>query len=215
MPLIEFPNIPNVPGVPLLARSFTVPTVDSLINSAASQILGLVFGTVVWGVYDQGGLPALVPDTFLDVDFKNGANVPTYPIENGGFGTYNKINTPYDCKVKMAIGSDEFTRNQFLDACATMLNSVDFYSVVTPEKTYLNATLQNYAYRRETRNGGTSMLIVDLWFLEIRTNVSDVAPVPADASSFDAISGGQIQSSIYKAITENNPLSILTEWTIL
>jgi len=215
MPLIEFPNIPNVPGVPLLARSFTVPTVDSLLNSAASQILGLVFGTAIWGVYDQGGLPALTPDTFLGVDFKNGSNVPTYPIEDGGFGTYNKINTPYDCKVKMAIGGDEFTRTQFLDACATMLDSIDFYSVVTPERTYLNATLQNYAYRRETRNGGTSMLIVDLWFLEIRTNVSDVVPTPAEASSFDAVSGGQIQTSSYKTIAGDDSPPVWSDWTIL
>jgi len=163
--------------------------------SAASQLLGLVFGTTVWGVYDQGDLPALTPDSFLGVDFKNGSNVPTHPIEEGGFGTYNKINTPYDCKIKMAISGDEFTRSQFLESCASMLNSTDFYSVVTPEKTYLNATLQNYAYRRESRNGGASMLIVDLWFLEIRTNVSDVVPTPADVDSVIFQSPGMLPCS--------------------
>lgn len=215
MPLIQFPNIPNVPGVPLLLRSFTVPTVESLALSAASQLLGLVFGTAIWGIYDQGDLPALVPDSFLGIDFKNGSNIPTHPIEEGGFGTYNKVNTPYDCKIKMAISGDEFTRSQFLESCASMLNSIDFYSVVTPEKTYLNATLQNYSYRRESRNGGASMLIVDLWFLEVRSNTIQNPVVPADASAFDAVSGGQIQTSSYKTIAGDNSTPVWSEWTIL
>lgn len=213
MPLIEFPNIPNVPGVPLLPRSITVPTVDSLINLASSQILGSIFGLSIWGIYDQNDSPIIVFDTFLEIDFKNGSNVPTHPVEEGGFGTYNKVNTPYDCKVTVAVGGDEFLRSQFLETCSTMLNSTDFYSVVTPEKTYLNATLQNYAYRRQTRNGGASMLTVAFWFLEIRSNTKNLEPIPADPSAYDMISGGQVQAGFYKAV--DNLTSISRDWMLL
>lgn len=215
MPLVEFPNIPNVPGVPLLPRSITVPTVDSLINLAASQILGLIFGLSIWGIYDQNDSPILIFDTFLGIDFKNGSNVPTHPIEEGGFGTYNKVNTPFDCKVTVAVGGDEFLRSQFLETCVTMLNSTDFYSVATPEKTYQNATLQNYAYRREARNGGASMLIVTFWFLEIRSSTMDAAPIPVDASAYDTVSGGQVQTQSYKTTAGDNSTPVWSEWTIL
>ena len=196
MSLIPFPNVPNVPGVPAILRSATVPTLGQLLNNAIAGVVEFLFGAVRWGVYDQAGNKALNPDSFIDIDFKNESRVSNYPQEAGAFAAYNKVDTPYDCRVRMAIGGDKASRTAFLAKCDSMRRSIELFSVVTPEATYLNATLQNYSYFRETKNGA-SMLTVDLMFLEVR-NTADAkySPVPAAPSAASVISGGQVQAVI-------------------
>lgn len=193
MPLIPYPNVPNVPGVPTLIRSATIPTPGSLLNSAISYVTEYLFGATVWGIYDKNNAEVLNPDSFLGVDFRNSSRVAMHPVEAGGFESYNKVNTPYDFKVKMAVSGDKASRAAFLDTCEQMLKSVELFSVVTPEKSYLDATLQNYSYRRESRSGVT-MLTVDLWFLEVRVNPAPEKDEAAEPSGAEVESGGQVQA---------------------
>lgn len=193
MSLIPFPNVPNVPGVPALVRNFTVPTAGQLLNNVLGGIAEAIFGKVVWGVFDQSGKEALTPDSFLDIDYKQDMRVSQYPQEAGAFASYNKIGTPYDCRVKMAIGGDKASRAVFLAKCDAMLKTIDLFTVVTPEATYINAALQNYNYRRETKNGAT-MLTVDLWFIEVRLTGVAAFSLPAQPSGADPVSGGQVQT---------------------
>lgn len=220
MPTILSPNVPNVPGVPALVRSLSdyiypeniawdegmlwnenmsllpsaiIPTEAGLLNAAISYVADAIFGAHIWGIYDENNVEVLNPDSFLGVDFRNSSRVAMHPVEAGGFESYNKVNTPYDCKVKMAVSGDKASRAAFLDACEQMLKSVELFSVVTPEKIYLNATLQNYSYRRESRSGVT-MLTVDLWFLEVRVNPAPEKDETAEPSGADVESGGQVQA---------------------
>jgi len=199
MSLIPYPNVPNVPGVPALLRSATVLSVGSLALAGISYLSEAIFGAEIWGVYDQKGNKVLEPDSFLDVDFRNNSNVSNYPQEKGAFGTYNKVNTPYYCRVRMAIGADLPARTAFIEKCGSMLNSTELFSVVTPEKTYLNVTLHNHGYRREEKSG-RSMLTIDLWFLEVRENETRATVVPKQASGFPMISGGQVQAAVSDAL---------------
>ena len=228
MPTILTPNVPNVPGVPALVRGLSdiiypediawdeglawnegmsllpyaaIPTEASLLNAAVSYVTDYIFGANLWGVYDKNNIEVLNPDSFLGVDFRNNSRVAMHPVEAGGFESYNKVNTPYDCKVKMAIGGSKSKRAAFLDTCEQMLKSVELFSVVTPEKIYLNSTLQNYSYRRESRSGVT-LLTVDLWFLEVRVNPAPEKDEPAEASGADVESSGQVQTQSYKIADE-------------
>lgn len=196
MSLIPFPNVPNVPGVPVILRSITVPTAGQLLNMALGAAAEAVFGKVVWGVFDQSGKEALTPDSFLDIDYKNESRVANYPQEAGAFAAYNKVGTPYDCRVKMALGGDKASRTAFLAKVEAMLGSIDLFTVVTPEATYTNATLQNYSYRRESKNGA-SMLTVELWFIQVRlTGAATFSkPAPNQPSGADPVSDGQVQTS--------------------
>lgn len=193
MSLIPFPNVPNVPGVPAILRSITVPTPGALLNAALGGIAEAIFGAVVWGVFDQSGNAALVPDSFLDIDYKQDMRVSNYPQEAGAFASYNKVGTPYDCRVRMALGGDKASRAAFLAQLDTMLKAIDLFTVVTPEATYVNAALQNYNYRRESRNGA-SMLVVDLWFIEVRLTGIATFSQPSQPSGADAVSNGQVQT---------------------
>jgi hypothetical protein len=104
----------------------------------------------------------------------------------------------------MAIGADLASRTAFIAQCDSMLASTDTFNVVTPEKTYLNATVENVDYRRETKNGAT-MITIDMWFLEVRENATAQfsasafsSPLAASQvqspSSADPVSDGQIQA---------------------
>lgn len=198
MSLIPFPNVPDVAGVPAVLRSATVPTPGALLNMAVSEALALIFGTPIWGIYDKDGQAVLVGDSVVGIDYKNGGRVAMHPLESGQFESYNKVQTPYDCRVKMAIGGDLSSRSSFLSECDFVLKSTDLYSVVTPEITYTNCTLQNYDYRRESR-GGVSLLVVDLWFIEVRQSKSTLSGDQAQADTAkpegsDKVSSGQVQA---------------------
>jgi hypothetical protein len=195
MPFIDFPNVPNVPGVPALLRSVTVPTPQALEVGAAGALTSLLgFTPPVWGVFDLDGNNVLNPDSFLALDYKNDSRVSNYPQEQGAFATYNKVATPYDVRVRMAIGSDLASRTAFIAQCDAMLASIDTFNVVTPEKTYLNATVENVDYRRETKNGAT-MITVEMWFLEVRETATAQFSSVQSPSAADSVSDGQVQAS--------------------
>lgn len=135
---------------------------------------------------------ALSPDSFLDIDYKNDTRVSNYPQEAGAFAAYNKVGTPYDCRVRMAIGGDKASRTKFLAKCEAMLKGIDLYTVITPEATYTNAALQNYSYKRDEKNGA-SMLTVDLQFTEVRITATAQYKTAAQPSGAAQVSGGQVQ----------------------
>lgn len=196
MPLIPYPNVPQVPGVPEILRSITVPTPGAILNQGIAAVFESIFGAVVWGVFDQSGNEVLKPDSFLDLDYKNNFRISDYPQESGAFASYNKVGTPYDCRVGMAIGADKAGRTAFLAQIDKMLKSIDLFTVITPEATYSNASLENYSYRRESKNGA-SMIVVELWFIEVRITANADFSKPNQAqqpSGASPVSDGQVQT---------------------
>lgn len=205
MPLIPFPNVPLFPGVPDIIRS-AVATVERLLDPSLVEVGEVVSSGASWGVYDQDGRAALEPDTFLDIDYRNDVKVSNYPQEAGAFASYNKVATPYDCRVRMAIGRDEASRAAFLEQCDIMLQGIDLFTVVTPETTYTNAALEAYDYRRESKNG-VSMIVVDLKFTEVRTPAlatfspptpsaptGDAPAIDPQVNTANPVSSGQVQA---------------------
>lgn len=199
MSLINFPNVPNVAGVPALWRSATIPTPDALVNQGISAALDAIFGAERWGIYDQTGNLALDHDVFGRIEFKNASLVSTYVQEEGAFASYNKVNTPYDCRVRLLVGSDVVRRNSFLTALDLMLKSIDVYSIVTPDFTYPEATLSSVQYLRSS-NRGVRIIGADLIFVEVRKNSASKQPQPAEPAGADPISLGQIQTQSYSAV---------------
>lgn len=208
MSLIPFPDVPSVPGVPAVFRSLTVPTPGAVLNSALGGLTDAIFGPVVWGVFDKDGNQALTPDSFLGVEYRNESRVSNYPQEQGAFASYNKVATPFDCRVRMAIGGDKASRTAFLSAVDAMLKGIDLFTVVTPEVTYANATLETYDYRRDSFNG-VSMLIVSLDFIEVRITATAQfsAASTKSPSGADPVSGGQAQTfPVSQSVVVGTPL---------
>lgn len=168
-----YPDVPFAPGVPPVLRTIppagTVPpTVDALTKDAP----GLTDGSLVrWGVFSQKGTLALEPDSITAVEYQREFRIPDYPIEQGGFESYNKVATPYDLRVTMTKGGKLSERKAFLDQVELILASLDLFTIITPERSYPNVNMVRTDYRRNAVNGAT-LLTVELQAIEIRAGVS-------------------------------------------
>lgn len=138
-------------------------------------------------------------DTF---DFRSESQVSEFPVEAGGFASYNKVQKPSEPVVTFSFEGSVKERKDFLAAIDKASKSTDLYSVVTPEATYINHNITGYGYPRES-NHGANLIIVRLTLREIRQVASQytqaaaspiVAPkAPSAASLLDA---GKIQAAI-------------------
>jgi hypothetical protein len=227
MPTIEFPDVPLAPGVPQLLRpissaiasnpalSIGLGTVETLLITALNQ-------APQWGIFDQSGnqlglMPnsqsilsvvagtlaaqltgnnATVLSTFA-VDYNQETRISDFPVETGGFASYNKVQLPASPVVTLILDGSQDDRTAFLNLINAACVGTDLYSVVTPEVTYSNYSIERYSYTRRASKGLT-LLIVECHLKEIRqvqatlTTVPIVAPVnPAAAASVD---NGNVQA---------------------
>jgi Dit-like tail protein len=152
----------------------------------------------VWGVFDQDGTEILVAESILSFDYRNDWNVSNYPQEKGAFASYNKVNNPYDVRLRISQGGTEDQRTAFLAAAQTVADSLDLYDVVTPEATYSNCNIVHIDYHREQHEGATRIAL-DVWFQEIRQVSADVGMAEDNTQSInspDAIIAGQVQALV-------------------
>lgn len=146
-----------------------------------------------WGIYSSGGGIAINPDTFLGVECKNSFRISTFPQEKGAFASYNKVANPYDVRVTVAVSGFDESKAGFLASVFDMIDGTDLFSICTPDEIYDNAALSNYQYRRESKHGVT-LLVVELWFIEVREVDGVSVRQPKQASSQSPSNGGTVQA---------------------
>jgi hypothetical protein len=175
------PDVPNVPGVPFLSSYLSTPSPGLLIGAISSLIPGLQ--SSLWGIYSQFGIPiiasALSPlsnlilggsvlnFSVIDFEYKRDWSVSNYPVEQGGFQSYDKVQLPFDVRMRVAAGGSVSNRVSLLTLVESIANTVALYNVVTPEEVYLNCNVTHFDYKRTAING-VGVLIIDIWLLEIR-----------------------------------------------
>ena len=168
----QFPNIPMVPGVPPIARSPAFPPSElPPFVSSDSPTIKSALGPQQWGIFDSNGTPVIQSDSVVEVDFANEYRISDYPIENGGFESYNKVATPFDARLIFTKGGNDSTRASFLASAASALQSLNLYSVLTPEVSYANANVIHYDYRR-TAKAGATLITLEVWLREVRVTVT-------------------------------------------
>jgi hypothetical protein len=230
VPVPPFPSVPPQPGVPPLAgngyQAFTrtVTTVAALASDVGILVNLFSDAAKQWGVFDQDFNPVAVWDSVHSVDYRHEYTIADYPIEKGGFESYNKVAHPYDARVRFiisdgsqggllggALGGIETTiasftggkspgmaaRTALLSALEDAIYSLDLYYVITPEYTYPSANLTHMEYRREMR-GGVSLIAVDVSLQEVR--------IAATAQSAEAIQDPQ-NSTSEPAANDGSPQS--------
>jgi hypothetical protein len=213
IPKSLYPNVPNLPGVPDLLRD------PSALISVVAGVVGLtqaserLFGTekTVWGLFDKTGALVVQATSILSVDYQNSSRVSDYTVEQGAFASYNKVANPFDVRVRMVcdgttpmsfssllnpldVLSHKATRTSFIDALDAAANSLDLYTVVTPEKTFTNVNLESWDFRRETTNGA-SIVIADLRLVEVRETASAAFSLSVSTSAADPQPQGQVQAA--------------------
>jgi hypothetical protein len=236
MALIPFPNVPKLPGVPSLPRSPKVPTL-------ARAGLGIVQGALwrifqvdtQWGIFDSkgvalgdplglggivgGALEAAGLASTLStnaVDYTKETKVSDFPLEQGSFASYNKVEAAAAPVVTLCFTGSESDRRTFLEAIDVAVKSTELYSVVTPEATYIDYSVERYNYSRRSSKGAT-LLLVEISLREIRQVSSQYAQSgngqidqPKDAGAAPVSDNGKVQAptsdtSTLKAIANKIP----------
>jgi hypothetical protein len=156
-------DVPNLPGVPALP-SFGLNDVVLL----AADLISALFGPVgaQWGIF-LNGQQAFPYQSIVDFDYKQDWPTSDYPVEDGGFQSYDKVELPFDVRVRIASGGSEFDREALLSAVLDSAAGLDLYDVVTPEQTYSSCSITHVDFKRMAHNG-VGLVVIDLWFVEIR-----------------------------------------------
>ena len=159
----------NAPGVPALisGASIVLPT---LLTADAYTQYGVPV-TPQWGIF-LDGQPVITADTCSAMDYRQGWSLSDYPVERGGFETYDKVQLPYDVRLRFAAGGDESNRQALLASVEAVAGSLLLFDVVTPERTYTSCNVQHYDYRRTAQNG-VGLIVVEVWLLEVRVLYND------------------------------------------
>lgn len=184
-------NVFQVPGVPPLS-SFLAGGLSFLTSDVP---IGAILGqaTLQWGIF-LNNIPIVLPAnplspilqplgfvnaiiggpvfpisaSFIDVEYKQDWPISDYPVEQGGFQSYDKVQLPFAFRVRLAVSGNAAVLQTFLSSIQSIANDVSgLYTIVTPSQIYQSCTVTHYDYQRRAEQG-VSLLIVDLWFIQVR-----------------------------------------------
>lgn len=178
--MIGMPNIPN----------FIAPEVltNVGISLGGAALINGVFGKV-WGIVNEFGIPVVLADTVLGMNYDAGSSISKYPVEQGSFASFNKVNAPSMATVQMAKGSGGvLERGLFLAQLEGLLKSTLSFHIITPEYVYLNFQIVGINHARTAQDGAT-MITVNLDLeevLEAKVDYSiEEVKNPSDANTVD------------------------------
>lgn len=193
VPQPTFPDVPPGPGVPPVRRDPFAPLENIRLVAADAATVLQMFQPPQWGIFTQDGFPALLADAVLAVDFRREWRLSDYPVEAGGFETYNKVAIPYDNRVSLVCSGTLMPISTFLTTLDNMATSLDLFVVSTPDVIYPNVNIIHYDYRRETRRGA-GLIVADVWLEQVRSTVRTQFTRSKDADGASPVSNGTVQA---------------------
>jgi hypothetical protein len=189
-----YPDVPDTDGVPAVGRdaSNSTFTDDTQMTSDSSSISAKA--STQWGLYTSSGALALQPDNIAAVAYHGENTLADFPIEQGGFESYDKVQRPDMSAIRMTIGGKQADRKAFLDAAMVIKKDTELYSIVTPEQTYLNCNMMSLTVDR-SQESGAGMIIAEMQFQEIRQGVTVAYSSTQSPASADAQNNGPTQTT--------------------
>ena len=188
----------------------------AILLTSITQSINL-FGVDVydWQIYAAGtSSPVIAPDVMVSIELRGDAEASDYPVQAGGFGSYNKVMKPTQLRVVMACANEQMSRSDFLAQLEQMKQSTNLYDISTPDALYEDMTMTHYDYKRSATQGA-SLLKVEAWFEEIRQTASasytnssmgQVGVASNSPGASDPQNSGTVTTYAYGA----NPATVLT-----
>lgn len=186
VPLLPFPNVASLPGIPQLARSL-------LIEALAPPVLGFAANpevlwqatqaAPVWGVFDSNNRLVVNADSVMDFGWRKENRISNFPIQQGQFGTYNRVGLPNETSVVLTKGGSLSERSTFLQQIDAVVDqrNINLYTIRTPEKSYVNASCNRAELSRRGKDNAY-YFDVEIYFIEIAQIAAQysttVAPTP-------------------------------------
>ena len=200
------------PGVPQLKKESNFKVIQKV---SLGALQGALWHSLQvsdkWGIYDKNNKNIFADKKFSQLvvniinsfggtvvstnsfDYSKEMRVSDFPIENGGFASYNKVEMPATPVVSFAISGSESARKDFLETIDKAVKSTDIYTIVTPEKKYTSHTLERYSFSRKSSKGVT-LLIVDIALREVRTvSAQYTKTTPKEVGATQKVDNGKVQ----------------------
>ena len=177
-----------IPGLPALAAGVVIDTVQ-LITADVLSLLGGSSGPQ-WGLF-LNGAPAVIADNVVSFEFKQDFRTSNFPVEEGSFETYNKVQVPYDVRLQFSTGGSVADRQTLIQSVDAVIASTDLFDSVTPEKVYQSINPVHQSIRRTSRNG-VGLLVIDVYCQQIRVTATQqfTNSQQSSTSSATATTGG-------------------------
>lgn len=192
--------------------------IQGTIQSVVSQLTGNVAGFAqqdaangalatepfVWGIFDSSGSAVVVADSVAAVDTMQEQRIPAYPVEQGAFQSFNKVEVPFDVRLTLTKGGTVAERTAFLASLDAALASLDLYDVNTPEKTYTSVNVVMVSQRRTAQKGAT-MLTVDVGVQQVRATAQTAFTRTLDPAGAATTNTGAVQPATPPATVPDPP----------
>jgi hypothetical protein len=195
MPMI-YPDVPNTPGVPPVNRNSTNQgeTTQAKASGDSPAVVSASAATSQWGLFDSSGVNVLNPDSVFALDdFMHEFRLSTFPVEEGSFGTYNKVATPFEGRFIMNKGGSLSDRTTFLETLEKIVADTNLYVLATPELSYPNVNMPRYRLRRRS-DAGFQLISVEVSLQEIRVAAAPAFSTTQDPTAKAPVTTGAVQS---------------------
>lgn len=187
-------NVPNVPGVPAVLRAVgAVSTAVNLLTSDAISLFGGSLFSQQWGIY-LNVVPVVLADNVVSFDYRQQWTISDYPVEQGAFESYDKVQTPFNGRFRFTAGGSETNRQLLLDSIAVIAGDLNLYTIITPEAVYASCNVTHYDYSRSSNNGA-GLITVDVWAEEVRQTVTAAMSNTASPTAASQVNVGTVQTT--------------------
>lgn len=153
-----------------------------------------------WGIY-LNGKKKIEPTSIIAIEYTREWAIADFQIEDGGFGSYDKVARPFDVHLRITKGGSEAVRRQFLSDLEVLSRDLDLLDIVTPVKTYLSVNIARLALA-QTAESGATLLKIDLGIREVRVTAGVSFSHVASPDAADPVSGGTVQPQAIPAATQ-------------
>ena len=173
----------------------------TLQGSALALAVNAIFGKQ-WGLYNEYGVPLLLSNHVVGIQYNNGSSLADAPLEKGSFASYNKVANPYTAVVQLVKGDGSVAeRNLWLAQIEAYARTTIKFYIVSPEFVYINACIESISYSRSAQEG-QQLIRVNIALREVREVKVDYASEEvAKADDAKTVDSGNVQPK-----TENTSL---------
>lgn len=214
-------NVPNAPGVPPMVRS-TLTSVSNFQGFVAGvgTVLQFLAGAPplpTWGIYLTSTMTSVVnADSFMSFTYKKMADIPTFQVQGGKLSSYNKVQLPYDASVRITKGGTQADRASLIRQLDAVQASLENFTIVTPEKSYLLANVLGYDLTRKDQGDSFFFSDVEIYLKEVpattavytTTNTSSTANA-LQATAQPTQNNGVLQSAAVSPMAQASALTTI------
>lgn len=147
---------------------------DDTLMTADDPSVSKTASTGIYGLFDPEGADlVLEPTSFLSYSYSNDSRISQYPVEAGAFQSYNKVDTPFDLRIRVTKSGNVATVSAFIEVAEGLAKATDLntYVLITPERTYQSVNVVKVSHDHQA-NHGANMVTMELYLVEVRVTAS-------------------------------------------